>query len=199
MFQFTHPVWGATWSSRIVQITIVVSIHAPRVGCDLCPHLKRGEGGVSIHAPRVGCDPPIQSYRNSHQQFHVTHPGWGATTVDAHQGCEPTVSIHAPRVGCDCCCDANIELSACFNSRTPCGVRLLFLFIVVSHRSFNSRTPCGVRLFGWIVIMYWIGFNSRTPCGVRRILALNSLTRCFVSIHAPRVGCDNHIIWVSTI
>ena len=34
MFQFTHPVWGAT----IVEITIVideeVSIHAPRVGCD---------------------------------------------------------------------------------------------------------------------------------------------------------------------
>ena len=34
MFQFTHPVWGATLSITIAISTMLVSIHAPRVGCD---------------------------------------------------------------------------------------------------------------------------------------------------------------------
>ena len=60
-FQSTHPVWGAT-RHRIMSFKVSsVSIHAPRVGCDipwyresLRPH------SVSIHAPRVGCDMPGQ-------------------------------------------------------------------------------------------------------------------------------------------
>ncbi len=56
-FQFTHPVWGATSSVPLLDITYIVSIHAPRVGCDFIrwfwDHLI---AGVSIHAPRVGCD-----------------------------------------------------------------------------------------------------------------------------------------------
>ena len=34
MFQFTHPVWGATASEESTVIDGTVSIHAPRVGCD---------------------------------------------------------------------------------------------------------------------------------------------------------------------
>ena len=34
MFQFTHPVWGATNSQSLVHLVGCVSIHAPRVGCD---------------------------------------------------------------------------------------------------------------------------------------------------------------------
>ena len=33
-FQFTHPVWGATESFGVVVYGFIVSIHAPRVGCD---------------------------------------------------------------------------------------------------------------------------------------------------------------------
>ena len=55
-FQFTHPVWGATDTPELGELSLVVSIHAPRVGCD--PGRLREEQGitVSIHAPRVGCD-----------------------------------------------------------------------------------------------------------------------------------------------
>ena len=34
-FQFTHPVWGATRYHQRIQYGTLVSIHAPRVGCDL--------------------------------------------------------------------------------------------------------------------------------------------------------------------
>ena len=35
-FQFTHPVWGATCLGVVARLPLLVSIHAPRVGCDVC-------------------------------------------------------------------------------------------------------------------------------------------------------------------
>ena len=78
-FQFTHPVWGATQPHAGQVATRMVSIHAPRVGCDSPMATARGDQDVSIHAPRVGCDADGLS-------FSVLVFG---------------VSIHAPRVGCD--------------------------------------------------------------------------------------------------
>ena len=34
LFQFTHPVWGATGYRCLLPTDAKVSIHAPRVGCD---------------------------------------------------------------------------------------------------------------------------------------------------------------------
>ncbi len=56
------------------------------------------------------------------------------------------VSIHAPRVGCDQTLISSATTGGCFNSRTPCGVRLIPNMIKDIVYSFNSRTPCGVRL-----------------------------------------------------
>ena len=80
VFQSTHPVWGATWilpqcpqpgqnfnprtpcgvrrGDPVSRRTLlVISIHAPRVGCD-ASFWACWEAGlvISIHAPRVGCD-----------------------------------------------------------------------------------------------------------------------------------------------
>ena len=77
-FQFTHPGRGATTNYSALAIIMVVSIHAPREGCDICKGLRFRLALVSIHAPREGCDsiPP--------------------------EGKPPKgVSIHAPREGCD--------------------------------------------------------------------------------------------------
>ena len=102
----------------------MVSIHAPRVGCDSALGYQEIEERVSIHAPRVGCDTTIQIHCGVVYLFQFTHPVWGATVVNlmllarkmfqfthpvwgathyqlAHQPA-PAVSIHAPRVGCDC-------------------------------------------------------------------------------------------------
>ena len=65
MFQFTHPVWGATR----INVTI------------------RGSKTVSIHAPRVGCDYKMLMKILSIQKFQFTHPVWGATAMpkDTHK------------------------------------------------------------------------------------------------------------------
>ena len=103
IFQSTHPVWGATVvlgslldpdsdfnprtpcgvrldSSIWVTEHEVISIHAPRVGCDRALRTRRARIAViSIHAPRVGCDTKISPPVPSHAIFQSTHPVWGAT------------------------------------------------------------------------------------------------------------------------
>ena len=55
-FQSTHPVWGATDFTGMYDSAEIISIHAPRVGCDSTINQVCFEGSISIHAPRVGCD-----------------------------------------------------------------------------------------------------------------------------------------------
>ena len=102
----------------------IVSIHAPREGCDesnpieLAPLLgfnSRTPGGVrlpydveffkfiivSIHAPREGCDVKQRLDGDVYSWFQFTHPGRGATIS--------VITQCLPEWG--------------FNSRTPGGVR----------------------------------------------------------------------------
>ena len=59
-----------------------ISIHAPRVGCDARPIIAGIHGPlISIHAPRVGCDGPGPPERSSLWGFQSTHPVWGATVL----------------------------------------------------------------------------------------------------------------------
>ena len=60
------------------RLTFVVSIHAPREGCDFNEFGPKTSQSVSIHAPREGCD--LQLARDLRSNV---------------------VSIHAPREGCD--------------------------------------------------------------------------------------------------
>ena len=103
VFQSTHPVWGATtWVSDITD-KMVISIHAPRVGCDGL----RGPGRIrqGDFNPRTPCGVRQKAPRDSahgqnfnprtpcgvrlllhqifkwHVQFQSTHPVWGATRV----------------------------------------------------------------------------------------------------------------------
>ena len=123
--------------------------------------------------------------------FQFTHPGRGATRV-AYKGQKTRDS---------------------FNSRTPGGVRLLVCSLMrfqptfqfthpgrgathlaaeggPAHQRFNSRTPGGVRLARLIALACPVSFNSRTPGGVRHNLQEPLERAQFVSIHAPREGCD---------
>ena len=56
-FQFTHPVRGATVLSETSHLTIE----------------------VSIHAPRAGCDDIIGKHKQDTDKFQFTHPVRGAT------------------------------------------------------------------------------------------------------------------------
>ena len=124
LFQSTHPVRGATCVDGNCIRPAVISIHAPREGCDrtVFNHLSHGVGisihapregcdgnddthqhanRISIHAPREGCDTETTIRTNTQTVFQSTHPVRGATrgyrraTIGAH------ISIHAPREGCD--------------------------------------------------------------------------------------------------
>ena len=57
IFQSTHPVWGAT-TERIARAT---------------------SSCISIHAPRVGCDIFVMDDHWTPKSFQSTHPVWGAT------------------------------------------------------------------------------------------------------------------------
>ena len=145
--------------------------------------------------------------------FQFTHPGRGATTTQEVRPTPLRVSIHAPREGCDRRTLLNAGLPPSFNSRTPGGVRLsdagggeasdgvsihapregcdtCRAFQPFCLSSFNSRTPGGVRQSFSAIFVPLVSFNSRTPGGVRLACSRGMLQRPFVSIHAPREGCD---------
>ena len=58
MFQFTHPGRGATRGNRL--------------------YFRKSEL-VSIHAPREGCDYVVDKLCDESNMFQFTHPGRGAT------------------------------------------------------------------------------------------------------------------------
>ena len=174
-----------------VATNLVVSIHAPRVGCDMgdgdCPHC----GGVSIHAPRVGCDsvhrsvyrsiccfnprtpggvrPHISTIPIRGNMFQSTHPGWGATVTSF----------------------SHLVQDYSFNPRTPGGVRLTGDSFDPTKSGFNPRTPGGVRLAGKRAGMSTKEFQSTHPGWGATESVIQDIQWTAVSIHAPRVGCDD--------
>ena len=101
MFQFTHPGRGATQLTIKEAINLIVSIHAPREGCDrlvmlplmpICSFNSRTPGGVRLL---------LRICRFTHVTFQFTHPGRGATRFNPFRLLAYQVSIHAPREGCD--------------------------------------------------------------------------------------------------
>ena len=139
--------------------------------------------------------PLISIWEDQPPRFQFTHPGRGATIIGE-------LSVHT--------CNG-------FNSRTPGGVRPSVDLMTLLSMGFNSRTPGGVRpehtdsrslreMFqfthpGRGATPYTLNphsgdrsFNSRTPGGVRRVNLADECVPVYVSIHAPREGCDGAII-----
>ena len=81
----------------------LISIHAPRAGCDEMVFVVALSDVISIHAPRAGCDVNTVCILYILQIFQSTHPVRGAT---------PKSSLYFTSV-------------IYFNPRTPCGVRPL--------------------------------------------------------------------------
>ena len=148
---------------------------------------------ISIHAPIVGCDINPTFSTSFFGVFQSTHPSWGATrsrnrkkrasrnfNPRTHRGVRQCniiiflahfdISIHAPIVGCD--------------------------FISVTNRHkiniFQSTHPSwGATKLWWLVSKITDNFNPRTHRGVRRQMRKGYCWGCFISIHAPIVGCDD--------
>ena len=79
-FQSTHPVWGATSGSMFPWASTEISIHAPRVGCDMC--IESPQKNNTYFNPRTPCG--VRHDRKGNfvmegTRFQSTHPVWGAT------------------------------------------------------------------------------------------------------------------------
>ena len=115
--------WGATEDAGFALRHIVVSIHAPRVGCDITyitmayemdRFNSRTPCGVRLWIVAPLADTlgfqfthPVWGATTAHTlkelflEFQFTHPVWGATQESLTSFVFTNVSIHAPRVGCD--------------------------------------------------------------------------------------------------
>ena len=78
-FQSTQPEWAATYKDARVDMKILISIHAARVGCDDIFDVVIFHKIISIHAARVGCDLVIFRTCINWQSFQSTQPEWAAT------------------------------------------------------------------------------------------------------------------------
>ena len=168
---------------------------------------------ISIHAPRAGCDLTVLQAAVKAVQFQSTHPVRGATWPGSCKGA--VQSYFNPRTPCGVrqLRYKTQTLQSYFNPRTPCGVRpigggVVALSVAISIHApragcdapgslshflapdFNPRTPCGVRRHCDAVRRAAQYFNPRTPCGVRRCRTKPVAAPETISIHAPRAGCD---------
>ena len=80
---------------------LVVSIHAPREGCDFAVCFVCSASAFQFTHPGRGATSVGRIYRLTSERFQFTHPGRGATYVYNKVYSECAVSIHAPREGCD--------------------------------------------------------------------------------------------------
>ena len=58
---------------------------------------------------------------------------------------------------------------------------------------FNPRSPCGERLCTGVPAVYWAAFQSTLPVGGATLSGPGQKPREIISIHAPRVGSDEHL------
>ena len=170
---------------------MAISIHAPRVGSDICrfktcslsaifqstlpvwgatSNVKKCTfcGGISIHAPRVGSDTPESTtFRPSPISIHA--PRVGSDSMAILSACGGRISIHAPRVGSDRNLADILAHSLCISIHAP-------------RVGSDARPRSGRKVRGY--------FNPRSPCGERQYLTGQPWHPVKISIHAPRVGSD---------
>ena len=103
-FQLTYPVWGTTLLASSPASMTLFQLTYP------------------VWGTTRSCDKICTT-----QKFQLTYPVWG-TTFSINNGTKNTlISTHVPRVGYDILHKLHGQKRTDFNSRTPCGVRLITL------------------------------------------------------------------------
>ena len=120
---------------------LIISIHAPIVGCDLGhPSRLLLQPLISIHAPIVGCDEDSAGVEMD-IQISIHAPIVGCDMTTCYMDFSIAISIHAPIVGCDVISSAlQIKLKN-FNPRTHRGVRQLLMASSLIQSLFQSTHP----------------------------------------------------------
>ena len=170
-FQSTHPARGATFNlGHNFGLLYVISIHAPREGCD--PTAGRGRylrDNFNPRTPRGVRRGWPERRPPPHNNFNPRTPR-GVRLDRLRRGVPGRrISIHAPREGCDTPEQRQIARWIEFQSTHPargateaeCG-RLLMSLLISIHAPREGYDGFGTGdVFGWRY------FNPRTPRGVR--------------------------------
>ena len=170
LFQSTHPVRGATYDSRVFLQAGIISIHAPRAGCDTEHVLRHYD--VTDFNPRTPCGvrPPAWRILKSSKGFQSTHPVRGATAGRRSRASRP----------------------ADFNPRTPCGVRPASACRPWCGRAISIHAPrAGCDFFETVYDFAYTEFQSTHPVRGATAIGIQAARIEAISIHAPRAGCDS--------
>ena len=149
---------------------------------------------IDYFNPRTPCGVRLVSITVATAQalFQSTHPVWGATEYLLQYHLRVKISIHAPRVGCDPVQPAKPAPSSKFQSTHPVwGATEDFLPSKYGDGDFNPRTPCGVRHpYVPMDSGNLSQFQSTHPVWGATATPAARKENIYISIHAPRVGCD---------
>ena len=127
--------------------------------------------------------------------FQFTHPGRGATGIIVRTSNEGQVSIHAPREGCDFRLTSGLVSLRAFQFTHPGrGATHLCDKSSLCIRCFNSRTPGGVRRRSTLPYDQDAEFQFTHPGRGATASASARFFCTWVSIHAPREGCDKKFL-----
>ena len=215
LFQSPHPVRGATGSRscwppsqchfnprtpRGVRLAphagggaaILISIHAPREGCDDSSHQLGVVDIISIHAPREGCD-TINQLRMAFQiQFQSTHPARGATSNDKRLEADELLfqSTHPAR-GATACATLCRYVQARFQSTHPARGATnatddeVFGYQISIHAPREGCDRRDMSTYSGSTL-----FQSTHPARGATDYRYKPSRVAGISIHAPREGCD---------
>ena len=190
-FQSTHPVRGATVSRRKLISWLMISIHAPRAGCDWqAPYGTKARRYFNPRTPcgvRLACaSPPLRR-----RKFQSTHPVRGATKPPANNLGFSFISIHAPRAGCDLNGFPAIPGHFRISIHAPrAGCDPLQVVAISRNTSFQSTHPVRGATRGRSPIKRSLIFQSTHPVRGATRRSIRRQYRGGISIHAPRAGCD---------
>ena len=141
-FQFTHPGRGAT-TERLITRHKALSFNSRTPG-----GVRLNSGDlvalrpiVSIHAPREGCDRGNPGGKLLTIAFQFTHPGRGATTLNDRQLSYVAFQFTHPGRGATRWAWRRLHPWRRFNSRTPGGVRLNSRDAHAVERTFQFTHP----------------------------------------------------------
>ena len=148
---------------------------------------------ISIHAPRVRCDQRTTACFRCFSNFNPRTSCEVRLRLCKQHLLRSAISIHAPRVRCDCRLylpQPRRRLISIHAPRVRCDYKYNRRFRTDSY--FNPRTSCEVRHSLLSLHRCSDGnFNPRTSCEVRPIQEYDRHAGHTISIHAPRVRCDN--------
>ena len=171
-------------------VSTTTSIHAPRRGATICIVVSLGDymcfnsrtpcgvrrGGIKVKDDtkrfnsRTPCGVRLLICEKAKVSawFQFTHPVRGATVRAMNKYHSEEFQFTHPVRGATPSPTSSACLAQCFNSRTPCGVRLVYFTVGVPTKMFQFTHPV----------------RGATP------YPLSQTTPPYVSIHAPRAGCD---------